>query len=127
MTKLCRLFDEDGQSPWLDNLTRNYLHDGTLARYVRDGIRGVTANPMIFAKAPTRSTRSPKTPSQHSNNKAPSPGPSISMTLRAVLHQLAGVGIDMDDVGRILEDRGVTSLHDSFAHVLDTLTAKARQ
>ena len=51
MTKLRRLFDEHGQSPWLDNLTRSYLHDGTLARYVRDGIRGVTANPTIFAKA----------------------------------------------------------------------------
>ena len=42
----------------------------------------------------------------------------------AVLHQLGEVGIDMDDVGRILEDQGVTSFHDSFAHVLDTLTAK---
>lgn len=51
MTKLHRLFDEQGQSPWLDNLTRNYLRDGTLTRYVAEGIRGVTANPTIFAKA----------------------------------------------------------------------------
>jgi transaldolase len=51
MTKLHRLFDEQGQSPWLDNLTRNYLRDGTLARFVAEGIRGVTANPTIFAKA----------------------------------------------------------------------------
>jgi transaldolase len=51
MTKLQRLYDEQGQSPWLDNLTRPYLKDGTLARLVRDGIRGVTANPTIFAKA----------------------------------------------------------------------------
>ena len=51
MTKLQRLFDEQGQSPWLDNLTRTYLRDGTLARFVHDGIRGVTANPTIFAKA----------------------------------------------------------------------------
>ena len=51
MTKLHRLFDEQGQSPWLDNLTRAYLREGTLARFVRDGIRGVTANPTIFAKA----------------------------------------------------------------------------
>jgi transaldolase len=51
MTKLHRLFDEQGQSPWLDNLTRNYLRDGTLARFVAGGIRGVTANPTIFAKA----------------------------------------------------------------------------
>ena len=51
MTKLQRLWAEQGQSPWLDNLTRDYLNDGTLARMVSDGIRGVTANPTIFAKA----------------------------------------------------------------------------
>jgi len=51
MTKLQRLYDEQGQSPWLDNLTRVYLRDGTLARLVADGIRGVTANPTILARA----------------------------------------------------------------------------
>src|SRR5512133_1092172 len=51
MTKLQRLYHEQGQSPWLDNLTRVYLRDGTLGRLVADGIRGVTANPTIFAKA----------------------------------------------------------------------------
>jgi transaldolase len=51
MTKLQRLYADQGQSPWLDNLTRGYLRDGTLARMVADGIRGVTANPTIFAKA----------------------------------------------------------------------------
>jgi transaldolase len=51
MTKLHELHDEQGQSPWLDNLTRPYLHDGTLGRLVEAGIRGVTANPTIFAKA----------------------------------------------------------------------------
>jgi transaldolase len=51
MTKLIPLFTEHGQSPWLDNLTRGYLRDGTLARFIADGIRGVTANPAIFARA----------------------------------------------------------------------------
>jgi transaldolase len=51
MTMLQRLYDEQGQSPWLDNLTRAYLRDGTLGRLVADGIRGVTANPTIFARA----------------------------------------------------------------------------
>ena len=51
LTKLQRLYEEQGQSPWLDNLTRTYLRDGTLARYVEQGVRGVTANPTIFAKA----------------------------------------------------------------------------
>ena len=51
MTKLHQLYRDHGQSPWLDNLTRGYLRDGTLARLVSDGIRGVTANPTIFARA----------------------------------------------------------------------------
>jgi transaldolase len=51
MTKLQRLYHDYGQSPWLDNLTRPDLRDGTLARLVADGIRGVTANPTIFARA----------------------------------------------------------------------------
>jgi transaldolase len=51
MTKLQRLYHEQGQSPWLDNLTRVHLRDGTLGRMVADGIRGVTANPTILAKA----------------------------------------------------------------------------
>ena len=51
MTRLERLYGEYGQSPWLDNLTRAYLRDGTLTRMVANGIRGVTANPTIFARA----------------------------------------------------------------------------
>jgi transaldolase len=51
MTMLQRLYAEQGQSPWLDNLTRDYLRDGTLSRMVAAGVRGVTSNPTIFAKA----------------------------------------------------------------------------
>ncbi|HKX71776.1 MAG TPA: transaldolase, partial [Acidimicrobiales bacterium] len=51
MTNLQRLYHEQGQSPWLDNLTRVHLRDGTLGRMVADGIRGVTANPTILARA----------------------------------------------------------------------------
>jgi len=51
MTTLNDLFDRQGQSPWLDNLRRDWLQDGTLAGLVSDGIRGVTSNPTIFAKA----------------------------------------------------------------------------
>jgi transaldolase len=51
MTKLEHLYRYCGQSPWLDNLTRAYLRDGTLAHMVADGIRGVTANPTIFARS----------------------------------------------------------------------------
>lgn len=51
LTKLQRLYAEQGQSPWLDNLTRDYLRDGTLSRMVAAGVRGVTSNPTIFARA----------------------------------------------------------------------------
>ena len=43
-----------------------------------------------------------------------------------VMEQLAGLGVDMDDVGRTLEDQGVASFHESFAHVLRALEAKPR-
>jgi len=51
VTTLQRLFDEQGQSPWLDNLRRAYFKDGTLQGLVAQGIRGVTSNPTIFQKA----------------------------------------------------------------------------
>ena len=51
MTKLHRLYDEQGQSPWLDNLTRAYLRDGTLSRFISQGVRGITTNPTIMAKS----------------------------------------------------------------------------
>ncbi|MHB1444051.1 MAG: transaldolase [Acidimicrobiales bacterium] len=51
MTNLDRLFREEGQSPWLDNLQRSFLSDGTLTRLIGLGIRGVTSNPSIFQRA----------------------------------------------------------------------------
>ncbi|HUO48550.1 MAG TPA: transaldolase [Acidimicrobiales bacterium] len=51
MTTLDDLYAGQGQSPWLDNLRRDYLRDGHLAELVGRGIRGVTSNPTIFAKA----------------------------------------------------------------------------
>jgi transaldolase len=51
MTRLHDLYREQGQSPWLDDLKRSYLQNGTLQTFVDEGIRGVTSNPTIFAKA----------------------------------------------------------------------------
>jgi transaldolase len=51
MTPLRRIFEEQGQSVWLDNLARPDLRDGTLSRLVASGVRGVTANPTIVARA----------------------------------------------------------------------------
>jgi transaldolase len=47
---LQRLWDE-GQSPWIDFIDRDLISSGKLADLVRDGIRGLTSNPTIFAKA----------------------------------------------------------------------------
>ena len=41
-----------GQSVWLDNIRRDLLTTGALARMVeQDGLGGVTSNPAIFEKA----------------------------------------------------------------------------
>ena len=51
MERLIRLYEEFGQSPWLDNLARGFLTSGQLAEWRDDGIRGLTSNPTIFQKA----------------------------------------------------------------------------
>ena len=56
MTKLDSLYLEHGQSPWIDNIRRDWLTDGTLQNLVDRGVRGVTSNPAIFAKALATST-----------------------------------------------------------------------
>lgn len=43
---------ERGQSLWLDNITRELLDDGTLARYIAElSVTGLTSNPSIFDAA----------------------------------------------------------------------------
>src|SRR6478609_3600308 len=51
MTKLHDLYEQQGQSPWLDNLKRGWITSGELARWVERGVRGITSNPSIFQKA----------------------------------------------------------------------------
>jgi transaldolase len=48
---LVRLFEDGGQSPWLDNLKREYIEHGEFERVLASGIRGLTSNPTIFQKA----------------------------------------------------------------------------
>jgi transaldolase len=55
MTRLHDLYATQGQSPWIDNLSRPAIQDGGLQKLVDDGIRGVTSNPTIFQKAMTGS------------------------------------------------------------------------
>jgi transaldolase len=49
--RLVRLFEDHGQSPWLDNLKRSYVTSGHLSTLAAQGVRGLTSNPTIFQKA----------------------------------------------------------------------------
>ncbi len=52
MNAATRTLHELGQSLWLDNITRDMLGDGTLARYIRElSVTGLTSNPTIFEHA----------------------------------------------------------------------------
>ncbi|MCL4448403.1 MAG: transaldolase [Actinobacteria bacterium] len=51
MTRLNELYELCNQSPWLDNLRRDYLKNGHMAYLIEQGVRGVTSNPTIFAKS----------------------------------------------------------------------------
>ena len=51
MTRLQDLYEIGGQSPWLDNLRRDWIEDGQLQELIDLGVRGITSNPTIFAKA----------------------------------------------------------------------------
>ena len=51
MERLIRLYEDFGQSPWLDNLKRGFLTSGELVRLRDGGVRGLTSNPTIFQKA----------------------------------------------------------------------------
>jgi transaldolase len=48
---LQRLHAEQDQSPWIDFIDRELIESGKLDEMVDDGIRGLTSNPTIFAKA----------------------------------------------------------------------------
>lgn len=51
MARLHDLYREHGQSPWLDNLRRGWISSGELQSWLDRGVRGLTSNPTIFAKA----------------------------------------------------------------------------
>ena len=50
--KATRLLHDEGQSLWLDNITRELLNSGTLQQYINElSITGLTSNPTIFDHA----------------------------------------------------------------------------
>ena len=51
MNTLQQLFNEERQSPWIDFIDRQLIESGRLDALIRDGLRGLTSNPTIFASA----------------------------------------------------------------------------
>jgi transaldolase len=51
MTEPLKSLAEQGQSPWIDYVSRPFLREGEFEKLVRDGILGVTSNPTIFEGA----------------------------------------------------------------------------
>src|ERR671922_1883292 len=51
MNTIQQLWEEQQQSPWIDFIDRELIASGKLEDLVDDGIRGLTSNPTIFAKA----------------------------------------------------------------------------
>jgi transaldolase len=51
MTTPLKSLAEHGVSPWLDYISRTFIHDGELGALADDGIVGVTSNPTIFQGA----------------------------------------------------------------------------
>lgn len=55
MSGATKALSQAGQSIWLDNITRDLLASGTLARYIHElSVAGLTSNPTIFEKAITK-------------------------------------------------------------------------
>jgi transaldolase len=55
--KATKTLHDEGQSLWLDNITRDLLQNGALARYIRElSVTGLTSNPTIFDHAVKNST-----------------------------------------------------------------------
>ncbi len=50
-SNLKTLYEQYGQSPWLDNIRRGWITGGDLQQWVDMGVRGLTSNPSIFQKA----------------------------------------------------------------------------
>jgi len=51
MSNSLKALSEQGQSAWIDYLSRSLVQDGDLAGLIDDGIVGVTSNPTIFQSA----------------------------------------------------------------------------
>ena len=71
-TNTTRQLHELGQSIWLDNITRELLNNGALARYIAElSVTGLTSNPTIFEHAITTSTAYDASPAASASTRRP--------------------------------------------------------
>ena len=70
VNRITELFLQEGQSAWQDDISRDMLNKGEIAREINEtGIRGLTSNPTIFQHAISGSARRGSVPA--SNQSAP--------------------------------------------------------
>ncbi|MCK5711727.1 MAG: transaldolase, partial [Hyphomicrobiaceae bacterium] len=56
--KATQKLHDTGQSLWIDDITRDMLDSGTLAKYISElSVTGLTSNPTIFDRAVTKSDK----------------------------------------------------------------------
>src|ERR1700757_2633167 len=73
--KATQLLHDEGQSLWLDNITRDLLDSGTLKRYIDElSITGLTSNPTIFDHAIKNSATYDSAITKKLNQGAPDEG-----------------------------------------------------
>ena len=125
-TKLQKLYKQQGQSPWLDNLRRGYITSGELKQRVEQGIRGITSNPTIFAKAIEGGADYDEQFGSLIGQKTPVEDAYWSMVIDDILHALDILRPVHDDSGG--EDGFVSiEVAPAIARHTDTTIASARE
>src|SRR5690349_8421878 len=51
MTSKIQQLHDFGQSVWYDNVSRDFINDGSIQKLIDNGVLGLTSNPTIFEKA----------------------------------------------------------------------------
>jgi transaldolase len=100
--KPTQALDDLGQSIWLDNITRDLLDNGTLARYVDEfSVTGLTSNPTIFDHAIK------------------------SGDCEEVLAAFGKAGVDIDAFAAQLQNEGANSFVSSWNELMDVIAARS--
>ena len=122
---LHRLHSEQQQSPWIDFIDRDLIASGKLDELIDDGIRGLTSNPTIFAKAVASGQYDDLVRREME----------AGQDARAIYEQIAvaDVGDAADVLRRVYDESGGTDgfasieVEPDLAHDTDATLARARE